>query len=217
MKPAKIHRQLQRIERAQCGFPDDTMGTGYELLDNSGHLDRALLDPNPDRSYVHHCAEELIRSALVLLVRQRRTLNLMVTGHAARLTLRHPDSAAGQLDHATQAILRWRIERQDRAPFGVAAIYDYWKSPTDDWITSFSLLTVNADDHPVMGRFHPPGDEKRSIVAIDPAFYDDWLKATTDEALSFFAPVDANAFTTVPDPKAAKVKSLPYGDAAAAE
>ena len=112
MKPAKIHRQLQRIERAQCGFPDDTMGTGYELLDNSGHLDRALLDPNPDRSYVHHCAEELIRSALVLLVRQRRTLNLMVTGHAARLTLRHPDSAAGQLDHATQAILRWRIERQ---------------------------------------------------------------------------------------------------------
>lgn len=112
MKPAKIHRQLQRIERAQCGFPDDTMGTGYEMLTNSGHLDRALIDPNPDSSYVHHCAEELIRSALVLLVRQRRTLNLMVTGHAARLALRHPDSAAGQLDHATQATLRWRIERQ---------------------------------------------------------------------------------------------------------
>jgi putative SOS response-associated peptidase YedK len=113
--------------------------------------------------------------------------------------------------------VRWRIERQDQAPFGVAAIYDYWKNPSNVWIASFSLLTVNADDHPVMGRFHPPGDEKRSIVAIDPAYYDDWLKATTDEALSFFAPVDAYAFTTSPDPKAAKVKSLPSGGAAAAE
>ena len=113
--------------------------------------------------------------------------------------------------------VRWRIERKDHAPFGVAAIYDYWKSPTDDWITSFSLLTVNADDHPVMGRFHPPGDEKRSIVAIDPACYGDWLKATTDEALSFFAPIAANAFTTAPDPKATKTKLTPTSDAAAAE
>ena len=91
-------------------------------------------------------------------------------------------------------------------PFGVAAIYDYWKNPTDDWITSFSLLTVNADNHPVMGRFHAPGDEKRSIVAIDPPFLDDWLKATTDEALSFFTPVAAASFTTLPDPKATKAK-----------
>ena len=112
--------------------------------------------------------------------------------------------------------VRWRIERQDRAPFGVAAIYDYWKNPTGDWITSFSLLTVNADNHRVMGRFHAPSDEKRSIVAINPPFFDEWLTASTDEALSFFAPVVAASFTTVPDPKATKAKSPPSRDATAA-
>ena len=117
-----------------------------------------------------------------------------------------PMDAFFEPNYETGKPVRWRIERQDRAPFGVAAIYDYWKNPTDDWITSFSLLTVNADDHPIMGRFHAPGDEKRSIVAIDPPFFDDWLKATTDEALSFFVPVAAASFTTLPDPKATKAK-----------
>ncbi len=71
--------------------------------------------------------------------------------------------------------VRWRIEQKDKKPFGVAAIYDRWKSPAsgndskDDnepsgrIITSFSLLTVNPDNHLIKGQFHPPGDEKRSI------------------------------------------------------
>lgn len=125
-----------------------------------------------------------------------------------------PMDAFYEPNYETGKPVRWRIEREDRAPFGVAAIYDFWKSPTDDWITSFSLLTVNADDHPVMGRFHPPGDEKRSIVAIDPPFFDEWLNATTDEALRFFAPVAVESFTTLPDPKATKATSSPSNHAA---
>ena len=112
MKPAQIHRQLQRIERAMSGFPDDAMGTGQELLAHHGDLAGAMEDAHPVHSYVQHCAIELIRSALVLQVRLRHPLNLAAVGCAARLTRRHPISAAGQLDHATQAILRWRIERQ---------------------------------------------------------------------------------------------------------
>jgi hypothetical protein len=27
------------------------------------------------------------------------------------------------------------------------------------WVVSFSMLTVNADEHPVMRQFHKPGDE----------------------------------------------------------
>ena len=117
-----------------------------------------------------------------------------------------PMDAFFEPNYETGKPVRWRIEREDQAPFGVAAIYDYWKSPSEDWIASFSLLTVNADHHPVMGRFHPPGDEKRSIVAIDPEFYDSWLTATTDAALTFFAPVSDTSFTTRPDPKTIKAK-----------
>jgi putative SOS response-associated peptidase YedK len=97
--------------------------------------------------------------------------------------------------------IRWRIERQDRKPFGVAAIYDHWKNPNGEWIPSFSLITVNADLHPVMGRFHAPGDEKRSIVVIDSDHYADWLRASTDEAVTYFSPVPADTFTTLAAPK----------------
>jgi putative SOS response-associated peptidase YedK len=104
-------------------------------------------------------------------------------------------------NYETGKPIRWRIERQDHKPFGVAAIYDYWKNSKGEWIPSFSLLTVNADAHPIMGRFHPVNDEKRSIVVIEPESYDDWLNATTDEAITYFAPVPSDSFATAPAPK----------------
>jgi hypothetical protein len=42
-------------------------------------------------------------------------------------------------------------------------------------VVSFSMLTVNADDHPVMCQFHKPGDEKRTPVIIAPGLHDTWL------------------------------------------
>jgi putative SOS response-associated peptidase YedK len=83
----------------------------------------------------------------------------------------------------------------------VAAIYDYWKDPKGDWIPSFSLLTINADAHPIMGQFHPANDEKRSIAVIEPESFDDWVCATTEEATTYFAPVSSKAFPTAPAPK----------------
>ena len=68
-------------------------------------------------------------------------------------------------DYETGKALRWKIERHDKRAFTVAAIWDYWKRPTGEGLHSFSMLTINADDHPVMGRFHKPGDEKRLLVA----------------------------------------------------
>lgn len=37
---------------------------------------------------------------------------------------------------------------------------------------SFSMLTINAGKHPLMCRFHKPGDEKRSVVLLDPDNYE---------------------------------------------
>ncbi len=104
-------------------------------------------------------------------------------------------------NYETGKPIRWRIELQDQKPFGVAAIYEYWKNPNGEWIPSFSLLTVNANSHPIMGKFHPANDEKRSVVVIEPDSFDDWLNATTDEAVTFFAPVSVNKFISAPAPK----------------
>ena len=44
------------------------------------------------------------------------------------------------------------------------------------------MLTVNADEHPVMHQFHKPGDEKRTPVIIAPDFYESWLSADPAKA-----------------------------------
>lgn len=49
-----------------------------------------------------------------------------------------------------------------------------WKEE-QGYTLSFSLLTINADTHPLLRRMHKPGDEKRSLVIVSPDDYDTWL------------------------------------------
>ena len=52
-------------------------------------------------------------------------------------------------------------------------------------MVSFSMLSVNADEHPVMRQFHKPGDEKRTPVVITPEQHDAWLGADPEQAAQF--------------------------------
>ena len=52
------------------------------------------------------------------------------------------------------------------------------------------MLTVNADDHPLMSRMHKPDpklpadqQDKRSIVAIEQADFEQWLTGTVKDAM----------------------------------
>jgi len=79
--------------------------------------------------------------------------------------------------------VRWKIELASGDPFGIACLWDRWTDPSSgDLIVSFSMLTVNADEHPVMRQFHKPGDEKRTPVIIAPDLHDAWLGADPDKA-----------------------------------
>jgi putative SOS response-associated peptidase YedK len=49
-------------------------------------------------------------------------------------------------------------------------------------VVSFSMLTVNADAHPVMCQFHKPADEKRTPVIIAPELHAAWLGADPAKA-----------------------------------
>lgn len=42
-------------------------------------------------------------------------------------------------------------------------------------------FTLNADDHPLLKRFHRPGEEKRGGAILRPEHYDDWLSSTNPE------------------------------------
>ena len=79
--------------------------------------------------------------------------------------------------------VRWKIELTSGDPFGIACLWDRWTDPASgELIVSFSMLTVNADEHPVMRQFHKPGDEKRTPVIIAPDLYDAWLGADHSNA-----------------------------------
>ena len=111
-----------------------------------------------------------------------------------------PMAAFYEPDYETGKALRWKIERRDKRAFTAAAIWDFWKRPTGEGLHSFSMLTINADDHPVMGRFHKPGDEKRSLVIVPPERRDEWLHATPEHANRILLPLPAEEFTACPAP-----------------
>ena len=85
--------------------------------------------------------------------------------------------------YASGKAVRWKIQRASGEPFGIACLWDRWKDPaTGEGVVSFSMLTVNADAHPVMCQFHKPGDEKRTPVIVAPHLHDAWLSADTAQA-----------------------------------
>ena len=79
--------------------------------------------------------------------------------------------------------VRWKIELASGDPFGIACLWDRWTDPVSgELVVSFSMLTVNADEHPVMRQFHKAGDEKRTPVIIAPELHEAWLSADPAKA-----------------------------------
>ncbi len=79
--------------------------------------------------------------------------------------------------------VRWKIELASGDPFGIACLWDRWTDPASgELVVSFSMLTVNADEHPVMRQFHKAGDEKRTPVVIAPDLHEAWLSADPAKA-----------------------------------
>ncbi len=91
--------------------------------------------------------------------------------------------------------VRWRVGQAGDVPMGIAGIYAAWRHPDGREMATFAMLTVNADEHPLMRRFHRPGEEKRMVVVLHPDDYAAWLSCPVAEAPRFFrrweGPLDA--------------------------
>ncbi|GGY24867.1 SOS response-associated peptidase [Paludibacterium paludis] len=71
--------------------------------------------------------------------------------------------------------VRWRVGRADGALFAAAGVWRPWKEDNGAVSHAFTLITVNADHHPLLNRLHRPGDEKRSLAIIGDADRGAWL------------------------------------------
>jgi putative SOS response-associated peptidase YedK len=84
----------------------------------------------------------------------------------------------------------WRFRRVDGQPWALAGLWNTWVDyATGEVIESYTMLTVNADDHPIMSRMHKPDpklppdqQDKRSVVAIEQGDVDQWLQGSVGEA-----------------------------------
>ena len=83
-------------------------------------------------------------------------------------------------DWRTGKAVAAEVSRADGEPMGIAGIWSAWRSPTG-WVESYTMLTVNADDHAVFKLLHKPQDEKRMVVILNPDSYETWLKGTQSD------------------------------------
>ncbi|MBK9219370.1 MAG: SOS response-associated peptidase family protein [Uliginosibacterium sp.] len=118
-----------------------------------------------------------------------------------------PALAIYEPNYESGKAVRWRIERTDKQPFGIAGIWE--RRLKDEGVSrwSFTMLTLNADAHPLMQRFHKPEDEKRSVVILDPDDYRGWLQARSEaDARSYLKLCEPERMQASPEPLAPRRK-----------
>lgn len=99
-----------------------------------------------------------------------------------------PDWRSGKASFA-------RISRTDGELMGIAGLWDRWINPEGKEVHSYTMLTLNADNHSLMRNFHRPGEEKRMVVILPKGLYKDWLNADAHLSQEFIRPYPAERLT----------------------
>ena len=100
----------------------------------------------------------------------------------------------------------WRFRRADGDPWGLAGLWNTWVDrATGEVVESYTMLTLNADGHALMGRMHKPdpalpadAQDKRSVIPIEPQDVDAWLFGTPAQAAELARLSPAERFDAQP-------------------
>jgi putative SOS response-associated peptidase YedK len=101
----------------------------------------------------------------------------------------------------------WRFARADGQPWALAGLWNLWVDPaTGEVVNSYTMLTMNADAHPLMQRMHKPDpdlppdqQDKRSVVVIERADADRWLRGSMADAQALIRLAPVEVFRAGPD------------------
>jgi putative SOS response-associated peptidase YedK len=100
----------------------------------------------------------------------------------------------------------WRFRRADGAPWGLAGLWNAWTDPqSGEIVESYTMLTMNADAHPLMSRMHRPDprrppqlQDKRSVIPIEMQDVDTWLSAPRPQAAELLRLAPVEVFEAAP-------------------
>ena len=108
-----------------------------------------------------------------------------------------PADAIFEPDWRSGKAQQTRIVRSDGKPMGIAGLWDSWRDrETGQTLHSFTMLTINADDHPFMRNYHKPDDEKRMICVLPDEEYEAWLAAPADDCRHLLRQYPSELLTT---------------------
>ena len=118
-----------------------------------------------------------------------------------------PVSAIFEPDWRSGKAVPTRIQRKDDKPMGIAGLWAVNRKATGEEVLSFTMLTINADSHPVFNQFHRPEDEKRMVVILREDQYDEWLDAPAARSMAFMQPYPAQLLMATPEPERGRRKA----------
>ena len=107
----------------------------------------------------------------------------------------------------TGKAVRWKIASADGSPLGIAGLWSTWRAPNGVEVLSFTMLTINADNHGLMRRFHKPEDEKRMVAILDESDYDAWLDCPVNRMMQMLLPWDADKLAAEATPLPSRTRS----------
>lgn len=101
----------------------------------------------------------------------------------------------------------WKFERANGEAFGLAGLWNAWvDKSTGELFESYTMLTLNADHHPLMSRMHKPNpklpadaQDKRTVVVLEPETWEDWLTVPVAKARELITVAPAAIFKADPD------------------
>ncbi|CAD5371431.1 SOS response-associated protein [Rubrivivax sp. A210] len=109
----------------------------------------------------------------------------------------------------------WEFRRADGDLWALAGLWNSWQDrASGEIVETYTMLTINADGHALMGRMHKPDparppdrQDKRSVIPVERAGFDRWLGGSVDEARALLCLPPVELFeargTGEPDPQAA--------------
>jgi putative SOS response-associated peptidase YedK len=100
----------------------------------------------------------------------------------------------------------WAFRRADGLPWALAGLWNTWiDKDTGEVCESYTMLTMNADQHPLMRRMHKPDpklgadqQDKRSVVVIESEEMNTWLSGSNEEALTLIQLTPVEVFSAGP-------------------
>jgi putative SOS response-associated peptidase YedK len=101
----------------------------------------------------------------------------------------------------------WAFRRADGKPWSLAGLWNTWiDRATGEVVESYTMLTQNADHHPLMRRMHRPDpkllpdqQDKRSVVALEEGDFECWLHGAIEDAERLIRLTPAECFDAYVD------------------